>query len=119
MRDQENTEVWTAVAIGAVIGIGTALLVRARQEDDTHAIIRRLRPVQRQVKSAAGKARKELGRRARQAGDTGDELLSSGREVMEELRRGAKDIVKTTRKELRKAARESVKEARKAARAMR
>lgn len=119
MRDQENTEVWTAVVIGAAIGIGTALLVRARQEDDTHAIIKRLRPVQRQVKSAAGKARKELGRRARQAGDSGEDLVSSGREMMDELRRGAHDIVKSTRKELRKAARESVKEARKAARALR
>lgn len=119
MRERENTEVWTAVAIGAVIGIGTALLVRARQDDDTHAIIRKLRPVQRQVKSAAGKARKELGRHARRAGNQGDELLSSGREAMEELRRGARDIVRSTRKELRKAARDSVREARKAARALR
>ncbi|HEX2166265.1 MAG TPA: hypothetical protein VHG09_03405 [Longimicrobiales bacterium] len=119
MRDQDNTEVWTAVAIGAVLGIGTALLVRARQEDDTHEIIKRLRPVKRHMKSAAGKARKEIGHRARQAGESGDELLSSGREVMDELRRGARDIVKSTRKELRKAARDSVKEARKAARALR
>lgn len=119
MREQDNTEVWTAVAIGAILGIGTALLVRARQEDDTHEIIKRLRPVRRQMKSAAGKARKELGRRARQAGDSGEELLSTGRDIMEELRRGAQDIVKTTRKELRKAARDSVKEARKAARSLR
>lgn len=119
MRDRDNTEVWTAVAIGAVIGIGTALLVRARQEDDTHEIIKRLRPVTRRAKDAAGSARKELGRRARQASDSGEELLSSGREIMDELRRGAEDIVKSTRKELRKAARDSVKEARKAARNLR
>lgn len=119
MRDRDNSEVWTAVAIGAVIGIGTALLMRARQEDDTHAIIRKLRPVQRQVKEAAGKAGKSLGKQARRAGHQGDELLSSGREVMEELRRGARDIVRSTRKELRKAARDSMKEARKAARALR
>jgi gas vesicle protein len=119
MRDRDNTEVWTAVAIGAVLGIGTALLVRARQEDETHEIIRRLRPVTRQAKNVAGRARDEVGRRARQAGDTGDDLLSAGREIMDELRRGAQDIVKSTRKELRKAARDSVKEARKAARALR
>ena len=119
MRDRDNTEVWTAVAIGAVLGIGTALLVRARQEDDTHEIIKRLRPVTRQAQKAAGRAGREFGRRARQAGDSGEELLSTGREIMDELRRGAQDIVKTTRKELRKAARDSVKEARKAARALR
>ncbi|MBR9988761.1 MAG: hypothetical protein KFH98_03340 [Gemmatimonadetes bacterium] len=119
MRDRDNTEVWTAVAIGAVIGIGTALLVRARQEDDTHEIIKRLRPVTRPAKAAADRAGKEIGRRARQAGEAGDDLLKSSREMMDDLRRGAQDIVQSTRKELRRAARDSVREARKAARSLR
>jgi vacuolar-type H+-ATPase subunit H len=116
MRDRDNTDVWTAVAIGAILGVGATLLVRAHQEDDAHEIIRRLRPVARQAKRTAKAARKEFGRQTRHAGETGDELLSSGREIMNELRRGARDIVRSTRKELRKAARESLREARKAAR---
>lgn len=116
MRDQDNTGMWTAVTIGAIVGVGAALLIRARQEDDTHELIKRLRPVTRQAKKAATSARKEFGRRARQAGDSGEDLLAASRDVMDELRKGARDIVESTRDELRKAARDSVKDARRAAR---
>ncbi|HEX6307934.1 MAG TPA: hypothetical protein VFZ69_07090 [Longimicrobiales bacterium] len=116
MRDRDNTDVWTAVAIGAIVGVGATLLMRAQQEDDTYEILKRLRPVTRQAKRTAKVAQKEFGRRARQAGDTGEELLSAGREIMDELRSGARDIVRSTRNELRKAARDAVKDARKAAR---
>jgi gas vesicle protein len=116
MKDHDNFDVWAAVAIGAVIGVGTALLVRARQEDDTHEIIRRLRPVQKKAKRTARNVGREVSRRAGQAGDAGEDLLRAGREMLDELREGAGDIVRSTRKELRKAARDSVREATKAAR---
>jgi gas vesicle protein len=115
MKDHDHFDVWAAVAIGAVIGIGTALLVRARQEDDTHAMLKRLRPVQQKAQRAAKTVRKEVGRRASQAGDAGGELVDAGLDVLEELREGANEIVRSTRKELRKAARDSFKEARRAA----
>jgi gas vesicle protein len=116
MSERDNVDVWTAVAIGAVVGIGTALIVRARQEDETHEIVRRLRPVRRTAQKAAKTVTREVRRRAGQAGDAGEELLSTGRDILDELRRGASEIVRDTRDELRKAARDSVKEARKAAR---
>jgi gas vesicle protein len=116
MSDRDNVDVWTALAIGAVVGIGTALIVRARQEDDTHEIIRKLRPVRRKVERAAKNVRREVGRRAGQAGEAGEDLVSAGREILDELRQGASEIVKDTRDELRQAARDSVREARKAAR---
>lgn len=116
MTDRDTSEVWTAVAIGAIIGIGAALLVRARQEDDTHEIIKRLRPVTRQAKQTATSARKELGRRARQAGDSGEDLLSSSRDILEGMQKGAREIILSTRDELRQAARDSVRDARRAAR---
>jgi gas vesicle protein len=116
MTDRDTSEVWTAVAVGAIIGIGAALLVRARQEDDTHELIKRLRPVTRQAKQAAQSARRELGRRARQAGDSGENLLSSSREILDEMQKGAREIILSTRDELRQAARDSIRDARKAAR---
>lgn len=116
MNDRDNTDVWTAVAIGTIVGIGATLLVRARQEDDTHELIKRLRPVTRQAKAAAKSARDEVGRRARQAGDSGEDLLADSREILDEMRKGARELVLSTRDELRKAARESVREARNAAR---
>jgi gas vesicle protein len=115
MKDHDHFDVWAAVAIGAVIGIGTALLVRARQEDDTYELLKRLRPVQQKARRAAKTVRKEVGRRAGQAGDVSEDLLEAGRDVLEELREGAGEIVRSTRKELRKAARDSFREARRAA----
>ena len=116
MNERENTDVWAAVAIGAIVGIGATLLVRARQEDDTHELIKRLRPVTRQAQKYAKSAGKELGRRARQAGDSGEDLLDNSREILDEMRKGAREIILATRDELRQAARDSVKDARKAAR---
>jgi hypothetical protein len=72
--------------------------------------------VTRQARKTADSARKEVGRRARQAGDSGGELLSATRFVLHDLRKGARDIADTTRDERRKAARDSIKAARRAAR---
>lgn len=116
MSDQDGIDVWAAVAIGAVVGIGTALLVRARQEDETHELLKRLRPVRRGAQRAATAVRREVGRRTSQAGDAGEELVSAGLDVLDELRKGAREIVHATRDELQKAARDSVRDARKAAR---
>jgi gas vesicle protein len=107
MSDRDNTDIWTAVAIGAVVGIGTALIVRARQDDDTHEIIRRLRPVRKTAEKTMKQARRELGRQAHRAGETGEELVSAGRDILHELRKGAAEIVKDTRKELKKAAKDA------------
>jgi gas vesicle protein len=113
MSDRDNTDLWTALTIGAVVGIGAALLVRARQSDtDTIMLARRLKP----VRKAARAARDEVGRRTRHVADAGEDLLDAGREILDDLRQGARDIVKATREELQKAARESVADARKAAR---
>jgi hypothetical protein len=89
MKDHDHFDVWAAVAIGAVIGIGTALLVRARQEDDTYELLKRLRPVQQKAQRAAKTVRKEVGRRAGQAGDVSEDLLEAGRV---RLREGAGEI---------------------------
>ena len=115
MTDRDNTDVWTAVAIGAVVGIGATLLLRAQQEDDTHEIIKRLRPLKRNASKAAKYAGRHVSDGARAAGAAGEEALSVGRELLEELQEGARDILREARTELRKAARESVRDAQKAA----
>jgi gas vesicle protein len=115
MSDRDNVDVWTAVAIGAVVGIGAALLVRARQEDDTHELIRKLQPLRKRAGRAAKSMKREVRRGAGKAVDAGEELVDAGRDILEELRDGASEIVRNTRDELQKAARESVRDARRAA----
>jgi gas vesicle protein len=116
MSEHDNRDMWTAAAIGAVVGMGAALLVRARQEDETHEIIRRLRPVRRRAEKTVKQARRELGRRAGNASEAGEELLEVGRDLLQDLKTGASEIVKDTRRELQRVARESVADAQKLAR---
>lgn len=116
MNERDNTQVWAAVAIGAVVGIGATLLMRAQQEDEVHAIMKTLRPVKKGAGRAAKTVRREMGRRTKQLGREGRELASVSRDMLDELRDGAREIVSATRDELRRAAIDSVKEARKAAR---
>ncbi|MEX0907425.1 MAG: hypothetical protein WD054_03765 [Gemmatimonadota bacterium] len=116
MIHRDNSEVWTALAIGAIVGVGTALVIRARQEDDTHELLKRLKPLKRHVQRTARDAGSTIGRTARSAGAAGDEVLDSTREILEELRTGARDLIRDTREELQRAALQSVRDARKAAR---
>jgi hypothetical protein len=125
MRDQDKAEVWAALAIGAIVGVGTALLVRARQEDERYEVLEAIRPLRRGASRAAGRiadeagdlmeaARKATRRRSLRRRTT--KAVDAGREMIDDLSSRARDIVESTRKELEKAARESVKEARRAAR---
>lgn len=104
MSDRDNTDIWTAVTIGAIVGIGTALIVRARQEDDVHEVVRRVRRMRPKAEKTLKRARRNVSRRADQASDAGEELIQAGREAIEELRREAAGIVRRTRRELQKAA---------------
>jgi gas vesicle protein len=117
MNDRDNTDLWTALAIGAVVGIGAALVARSRQEDnELQSVLRRLRPARKQAVRIVRNARRAVGRGAQQAGEAGEELLGASRDVLNDLRKGAREIVHSTREELQKVARESITDARKAAR---
>jgi CHASE3 domain sensor protein len=115
-EERENVDVWAAVAIGAVVGIGAALIMRARQEDETSELVKRLRPLRKQAGRAAKSVRKSVARGLRTDLGPAEELVSAGREFLDDLRKGAADIVRSTRDELEKVARESVHDAQKAAR---
>jgi len=116
MRGRDDKEMWTAIVIGAVVGIGATLLMRARQDDDEMSIVKALKPVQKGASRVAHNAGRVLRRGAHQAGDAGEDFLSASRDVLGDLREGASDIVRDTRRELRKAARDSIADARAAAR---
>jgi hypothetical protein len=115
MTERDNTDVWTALAIGAVVGIGATLLLRA-QQDDTSDIVKKLRPMRRGAQKVVKAAGKRVVRGMRSARGSGEEWVSAGRDVLDELQEGARDIVHETRSELRKVAREAIREAQRAAR---
>ena len=114
MRDRDNTDLWTALAIGAVVGIGAALLARSRQDDND--LLRRLKPTRKRAARIVKNARRAVGRGAHQAGEVGEDLVHASRDMLSDLRKNARQIVHTTRDELEKVARDSIIDARKAAR---
>lgn len=116
MNDRDRTDLWTALAVGAVVGIGAALLLRSGEETQTERLIKGLRPVQKSAKRAVRSARTSIGRGARQVGERGEDLLHDAVEALSELRSDAAKIVAQAREELQDAARSSLKEARRSAR---
>jgi gas vesicle protein len=117
MKEHDNTDLWTALAIGAAVGIGAALVARSRQgDDDLQNVLRRLKPARKRAGRMVKAARRGVVRGVHQAGETGEDIVHASRDMLSDLRKGARDIVHTTREELQKVARDSIIDARKAAR---
>lgn len=116
MNDRDKTDLWTALAVGAVVGIGAALLLRSGEETQTERLLKSFRPVQKGATRAVRSARKSIGRGARHVGDRGEDLLHDAADALAELRKDAAKIVAQAREELQAAALASFKEARRSAR---
>src|SRR5688572_33330029 len=99
MKDRDNTDLWTALAIGAVVGIGAALLARSRQDDnDLQHVLKRLKPTRKRAAKLVKNARRSVSRGAHQAGEVGEGVLHASRDMLHDLRENARDIVHTTRR---------------------
>lgn len=119
MKSRDNTDAMAALAIGAIVGIGAALIIRARQEDDTHEIVKRLRPLKKRAEAGAREAGKVVRKQVRNTGNAADDLRAASLEIIEELRSTARDVVDDTRSELQRSAKRALREARKAAKSAR
>jgi hypothetical protein len=116
MNDRDKTDLWTALAVGAVVGIGAALLLRSADEPRAESLLRTLRPVQQRARRAAKDAGRKLGRSSRKLSRRGEELLEQGSDALSDLRQDAARIVAQARHELEDMAQSSVKQARRTAR---
>jgi gas vesicle protein len=115
MNDRDKADLWTAVAIGAVVGIGAALLLRAEDEPRTRRLLRGLEPLQKRAGHAMRNARKGLSRHAAELGDAGEDLLHDGTRSLKALRKDAAKIVAEARRELEEMATSGMKQARRGA----
>lgn len=116
MNDRDRTDLWTALAIGAVVGVGAALLLRSGDESETERLLKRFTPVQKGAKRAVRSAKRQIGRKARSMGHAGEELLHDATDALGDLRKDAAKIVEQARRELQDVASSSLKEARRTAR---
>ncbi len=119
-NQRDDHEFLTALAIGAVVGIGAALLFRSSGDFDREKIIKRMKPLQKK----AGKALHSAHRRARHtvmeklsdAADAGKIVRRSGGRIASHLSDDAAKIVREAKREIEASARDSVKEAQRAMR---
>jgi len=116
MNDRDKTDLWTALAVGAVVGIGAALLLRSTDQPEAKRLLRSLRPVQERARRVVKNASEQLERSTRGLSRRGEDLLEQGTDALSDLRRDAAKIVAQAREELEAIAQNSLKQARRTAR---
>ena len=116
MADNDSVDLFTAFAIGAMIGVGATLLLRSEPETRTERLLGGVRPIARKAKKAVGRAASRYARTVSQAGRATRDLGGAGKDVIDDLQQEIEDILTTARAELGKTARQQMRSARKAIR---
>jgi gas vesicle protein len=116
MPQRDTIDFATALAAGAILGIGAALLLRPSPPSRRERIGRELNPSREKVLKRARRARKELGHGASATAELGEEVLTASRELAKELRREWKAMREDARKDLSRAVDDQIRAARKAGR---
>jgi gas vesicle protein len=127
MKQREDSDFMTALAIGAVVGIGAALLFRASDDLDREKIIKRLKPLKKRANRALESASRRVSHKMSDARDAGRIVGRSSRKIasdmgddaakiLEDAREDAAKIVRQARREMQASARDSVKQAQRAMR---
>jgi gas vesicle protein len=99
MAREDTYDFLTAFAVGAVLGMGTTLLLQGgRPKTAKERLLRELKPYYRK-KIGGGKVARGV-RRGRAAVDMADDAIDAGRELLSEFRDEVKRIVEDARDEL-------------------
>jgi gas vesicle protein len=107
MARQDTNDFLAAFGIGAVLGIGAALLLRPDKPNPRKQLQKRLKPHVRKLGKSASRTRKAAARVAVQASGTStDEVIGAGRELLAEFRGEVTRILDEARAELRELAQE-------------
>lgn len=100
MQKDETAEYLTTFVIGALIGIGAALLFAPKPPTRRERIMKELKPYRKKIDKQSARARKEVGRRATAAADWGDDMVEASRDLMGEIRAQVSDMVADARTEI-------------------
>ncbi|HVH12630.1 MAG TPA: hypothetical protein VM759_06250 [Longimicrobium sp.] len=103
MARQDN-DFLAAFGIGAVLGIGAALLLRPARPNPRKRLQKRMRPHVRKLGKSASRARSAARMAAREAGTSADDVIHAGRELLAEFRGEVARILDEAREELRELA---------------
>jgi hypothetical protein len=113
-RETDSVDLFTAFAIGAMIGVGATLLLRPDPPTATEQVLKRFTPLARRARKAAHRARRDFGRSFDLSRTATRDVGRAGSEALDEFRSQVQDIVSSARNELTDSAREQLRSARKA-----
>lgn len=102
MPRQDTNDFLTAFAIGTALGVGATLLLRPRPKSARERLMRELKPGRRTVPADAVRVRRPMD--ADEATGLAEEVISVGRELLDEFRDEVQRILNDARDELRHAA---------------
>ncbi|MBI4545909.1 MAG: hypothetical protein HY703_11985 [Gemmatimonadetes bacterium] len=111
MARRDTIDFVSAFAVGAILGVAAALLLRPEPPSRTQRILKQLGPYGKQVRSGARQARRGLEERASAAGDLGAELNTAARELLRGFRSEVADILSAARDDLARTLNQQVEEA--------
>jgi gas vesicle protein len=109
MARQDSNDFLAAFGIGAVLGIGAALLLRPEKPNPRKQLQKRLKPHVRKLSKSAARTRRAARVAARGAGPSTDDVIHAGRELLAEFRGEVARILDEAREELRGLAQEQAR----------
>jgi gas vesicle protein len=113
-RETDSVDLFTAFAIGAMIGVGATLLLRPDPPTQSERIMKRFSPLAKRARKAARQARHEYGRSVELSRRATRNVGNAGKEVLDDLRDQVEEILSSAREELTDSARKQLRTARKA-----
>ena len=100
MKNESSSEFVMAFAVGALLGVGAALLLAPDPPTKREKLMKELKPYRKKLRKRTASARKQMGKGASAAADMGDELMAAGRAVAQDLREEVADLVADARSEI-------------------
>lgn len=114
MNRDQTTEYVSAFVVGALVGVGAALLFAPRPPTRRKRIMKELKPYRKQLEKRTAKARKRMGKQASVAADWGEDMMAASRAVVGDIRGEVADIVADAREEIADAVANQLESAQKA-----
>jgi len=112
MAENERTEMITAFAIGAVIGVGATLLLRP-EPTPKQRLARQFKPLVKRARKAGHRTRQHVEEGIRSSRAAGAELADASRDILEDFQDRLDRIVESAARDAKRAVNRRAKVARK------
>lgn len=100
MQNDHSTEYVTAFVVGALVGVGAALLLAPEPPTRRERVMKELKPYRKKLRKQTAKMRKQAGKQVNAGVDWGDDLAAASRAVIQDLREEVAHMVAEARDEI-------------------